>query len=120
LYLALSYEENKQTDKAILTYLKTFQVRPCRAEPLIKLAELYYKNQDYALAFLFAKQAITIPFPMHENIGVEKYWYDVIRYQLVGATAYLFQEYELGKKAVLQALQHEPNSEYLRQLLQKY
>jgi tetratricopeptide (TPR) repeat protein len=120
LYLAVSYELAGQTDKAILGYLKAFQIRPCRAEPLIKLAILYYKKQDFALSFLFVKNAANIPFPVHERGVIERLLYDFTRFEILSSTAHLFKEYELGKQATIEALRHCPNSEELQQQLRYY
>ncbi len=44
-------------------YLAAYQFRPSRAEPLYQLARLHRERGEYALAYLFARQAATIPYP---------------------------------------------------------
>jgi tetratricopeptide (TPR) repeat protein len=44
-------------------YLQAFQNRPERAEPLMHLARYHRERGDWALAHLFAKQAVEIPRP---------------------------------------------------------
>ncbi len=119
-YLAISYEQNGDLDNAILTYLKAFEIRPCRADPLIKLAALYFHKKDFALAFLFAKQAITIPLPTHEHGIIEKSLYDITRFEIVSLTAHLFHEHELGKQATIKILQNNPQSLIFKKQLQFY
>ena len=44
-------------------YLDAYQLRPCRAEPLVALTKWHNHRREWALAWLFAKTAITIPKP---------------------------------------------------------
>ncbi|MEO8135300.1 MAG: glycosyltransferase [Betaproteobacteria bacterium] len=44
-------------------YLAAYQFRPRRAESLYQLARFHRERQEYALAYLFARQAIAIPRP---------------------------------------------------------
>jgi len=48
---------------ALAAYLRAYQFRPIRAEPLYELARYYRQRGEYAVAFLFAKTAIEIPRP---------------------------------------------------------
>jgi glycosyltransferase involved in cell wall biosynthesis len=48
---------------ALAAYLRAYQFRPTRAEPLCELARHYREKAEYALAFLFANAAIQIPRP---------------------------------------------------------
>jgi tetratricopeptide (TPR) repeat protein len=44
-------------------YLEAFQRRPSRAEPLCELARYHRLRNDFALAFLYARQAAATPLP---------------------------------------------------------
>jgi hypothetical protein len=44
-------------------YLAAYQFRPCRAEPLYRLAHYHRARREFALAYLFARQAAAIPQP---------------------------------------------------------
>jgi tetratricopeptide (TPR) repeat protein len=44
-------------------YLAAYQFRPQRAEPLCQLARYHRERQEFALAYLFARQAVAIPRP---------------------------------------------------------
>jgi len=48
---------------ALAAYLRAYQFRPTRAEPLCELARHYRESGEYALAFLFARSAVEIPCP---------------------------------------------------------
>ncbi|MBY0442101.1 MAG: glycosyltransferase [Mycobacteriaceae bacterium] len=51
-------------------YLKAWNFRPTRAEPLYFIALWYRRNQEYQLGYLFAKLATEIPFPTQERLFV--------------------------------------------------
>ena len=51
-------------------YLRAWQFRPTRAEPLFEIAYHYRQQQHYRRAYLFAKSAAEIPFPEHDLIFV--------------------------------------------------
>lgn len=57
--------ERLERDYAIVVerYLEAFQNRPARAEPLMHLARYHRERGEWALAHLFARQAIEIPRP---------------------------------------------------------
>ena len=46
-------------------YLAAYQFRPTRGEPLYQLARFHRERSEFALAHLFAKQAVAIPRPAH-------------------------------------------------------
>ena len=51
-------------------YLKAWEVRPTRAEPLHDIARHYRDEQRYRLGYLFAKRAAEIPMPEHDIMWV--------------------------------------------------
>ena len=51
-------------------YLKAWEFRPTRAEPLYAIACQYRVDQRYRLGYLFAKHAAEIPFPEGEKLFV--------------------------------------------------
>lgn len=120
LYLSMIYHAAKKIDKAILSYLKTYSIRPSRAEPLIRLALLYFDEKEYYLAYLFAKQAVTMPYPTNEIGTIEKGMYDFVRYEMLSLTAHVAGDYKLGEQATIQALKQHPELEYLQKQLQFY
>lgn len=50
--------ENKQTIEE--SYLKAYEFRPTRAEPLYRLANLYRRNEDYPLGYACAAKGLTL------------------------------------------------------------
>jgi hypothetical protein len=51
-------------------YLKAWEFRPTRAEPLYHIAVHYRKHQRYQLGHLFAERAAQIPFPAEDALIV--------------------------------------------------
>jgi len=52
-------------------YLRAWNQRPCRAEPLHALAYFHRQQGNYPLAHLFARQAARTPFPDGESLFVQ-------------------------------------------------
>jgi tetratricopeptide (TPR) repeat protein len=118
--LAQVYEALDKKDEAVCSYLKAYSLRPHRAEPLIRLAQHYWKTGDNALCFLFASRALAIPYPEQDVLFVDKDLYDYTRYDLVGRSAWYVGEYAIGQTALLCALKVKPNEEYLKKNLGYY
>lgn len=56
-------------------YLRAWEFRPTRAEPLYAIAFRYRLDQRYRLGYLFAKHAAEIPFPTEDTllVGADTY-----------------------------------------------
>jgi glycosyltransferase involved in cell wall biosynthesis len=106
--------------EAISTYLEAYNMRPTRAEPLIKLAGLYLKQEKYALSYFFAEKASHIEYPAKDILFVEKYMYDFVRYDILSQCAWYVNQKEVGYEAIKKAITYDPNSEYLRKNLTFY
>lgn len=118
--LAQVYEALSQWDKALNYYMKAYSFRPCRVEPLVKVAQHYLDAGERELCYLFAKRATEVPYPSSDILFVEKDLYDLTRYDLLGISAWYLGEYEIGKQAVLQALATHPNMPHLQKNLECY
>lgn len=55
------FELLKEIEAAKVSYLKAWEYRPTRAEPLYKLAYLCRNEKEYNQAYLFAKRGLEIP-----------------------------------------------------------
>lgn len=53
-------------------YLRAWEYRPTRAEPLYEIARQYRSDQRYQLGYLFAQRAAAIPFPEQDTLFVCK------------------------------------------------
>lgn len=118
--LAQVHEALGNWDQALSNYLAAFTVRPSRAEPLIRLAHHYCQSGEYDLCFLFSRRAVEIPYPQTDTLFIDKALYDYTRYDLLGISAWYVNKFELGKLAVLKALQVCPDAPHLHANLAFY
>lgn len=65
------FELLNEINKAKIAYLKAWEYRPSRAEPLYKLALICRKNEEYRQAYLFAEAGLKIQYP-NDIIFVDK------------------------------------------------
>ncbi len=62
------FENTARWDQALFWYLDAYQYNPKRTDPLLKIANFYrLRGQNY-LAYLFAKQGASVPYPAEQNI----------------------------------------------------
>ena len=119
-YVAEIYRMIDDYEKMIFFYFKAFSMRPHRAEPLVNLADYFYNQKSYALCYLFARHACTIPYPVGEVSLVNVQDYTLNRYALLSATAYMFCDFKLGYQATLKALEKHADLQYLHKNLAYY
>lgn len=69
-------------------YLRAWEYRPSRAEPLYAIAHWYRTNQRYQLGYLFAERAAQIPEPRDDSLflGAEVYAWRALDEQAVCAS----------------------------------
>jgi glycosyltransferase involved in cell wall biosynthesis len=80
-------------------YLRAWEFRPTRAEPLFELARRYRAQQRYQLGYLFAKAGAAIPFPEHDVMAVRA---DVYQWRAITEQALCASR--IGKPAEARAL----------------
>jgi hypothetical protein len=113
--------DQKYTEEdAVSYYLKAFNMLPYRAEPLFRIACYYIRHNQHAIAYLFAIRAAQLPYPLKNCLFVENGIYDYLRYDILGQCALYVGEYAIGKAAVLQALQRDPENKHLYHNLSLY
>jgi hypothetical protein len=105
---------------ALYYYLAAHTMLPYRAEPLVRIAYYYLRNNQHVLAYLFANRSVDIPYPQNSILFVEKHTYDYLRYDILAQCAFYVGEFEVGKKAVLQALKVNPKATHLYNHLDVY
>ncbi|MDH5670851.1 MAG: glycosyltransferase family 2 protein [Myxococcales bacterium] len=93
--------------------LRAFDERPGRAEPLCVLAQYYREQGHHRAAMMLALRALSIPYPDHDLLFIEKQVYDWRLWQEIMICAYYAgdEHHELGLSACerLQAQRgHEP------------
>ena len=68
--IAECYENQGKWDQALIWYLKAYQYHPSRAEPLYRIANHYRKAGENHLAYLFAKQGSSVPYPKDQVLFI--------------------------------------------------
>ncbi len=87
--------------RALRHYLDAFLMRPCRAEPLVRIAVHYINQNIYDLAFLYSYIACQMPYPS-DVLFVEKELYDRVRFETF-AKAALKVDLEIPERICKQA-----------------
>jgi hypothetical protein len=105
---------------ALNYYLIAHGLLAYRAEPLFRIACYYIRNNQHAIAYLFACRAAELPFPQHDSLFVEKKIYDYLRYDILGQCALYAGEINIGKAAVLKAMESAPDDPCLHHNLAIY
>jgi glycosyltransferase involved in cell wall biosynthesis len=105
---------------ALWYYLQAYAMRPCRIEPLIRIAQHYMSQKDYATAFLFAWRACETPYPTNEILFVSKDMYHYTRYDIVAQCGLNIGEYNKGLQAIHKALEYCPEDQHFKELLKIY
>ena len=101
-------------------YIKAYELRPHRAEPLIKIAWHYHNTKDMATSYIFTKRACELEYPCNDVLFVEKNMYDFDRYRLLGINAYYVNDFKAGEEAVRKALAVRPGDSALEYDLSCY
>lgn len=107
----LSKIDNKFTwHMAFDYYMKAHQLRPHRAEPLIKISEHYWpdtpnkEGSNIPASYLFARRTLDLEYPKNDTLFIDKDIYDFGRYEAVSKAAWHVGEYEMGQQATLNAI----------------
>ena len=117
LYEFLSLQEDKsKTEKesdwnnAQTYYLKAYEFRPSRIEPLVRIAQHHFNPQ---LKYMFAKQACTVPMST-DLLFVEHPLYNFDRWDQLGIGAWYMEKYVEGYDAVMRAIKIKPHLTHLK------
>lgn len=98
-------------------FLDAYNYRPCRAEPLFHIAQIYRQKFNMpALAYLFARAAADIPFPAQDILFVADGIYKYGILDEVAATAFYAGYPVVGYDACMKLLQENyiPKTEIAR------
>lgn len=120
--MAEHLEQQEPTDwmLPLYNYIRAFAMYPHRAEPLIALSKYFLEKGDHHTAFVFAQRACQIPYPKDDILFVEKYFYDYIRWDVLGQCAWYVGYFDMGEDAVQSALKAQPDKIHLHENLEIY
>ncbi len=103
----LSFTDKSYTwDMAFSYYSIAHKILPHRAEPLIRIAEHYWSDagSNIPLCYLFAKRACELPYPEHDYLFINPYFYNFKRYEVLSNAALSMQDWQIGEAATRHAL----------------
>ena len=98
--------QEKPINEVGAEFLEAFNLRPTRAEPLWFLSRMYRMNNKPAVAYLYARMALEIPFPQHDILFIQD---DVYKWGVldeVGATAFYANQPHVGYEACKRLLEN--------------
>jgi len=93
---------------------------PHRAEPLYDIACHFMEEKNYPVAYLFARRACEVSFPTRDVLPFDVELYRFLRWDLLGAAALRFGDFDLGEVGIRKALEARPNEERLLESLRFY
>lgn len=104
-------------DEIVNGYIKAFQSRPTRVEPLYYLANYYRNNKEYELGYRTAKIGSSVPLPK-DILFVANWIYDYGMLLEQSVNAYWVGNYEESQKISLDLLKKSTLPEDMRALVQ--
>ena len=90
---------NRPWEEAQDHFLQAYNLRPHRAAPLYQLSRIHRQNNNPVIAYLFAKQAATIPFPQGDILFLAHDVYEWMCYDELAATAFYANDMMAGLEA---------------------
>lgn len=84
--------------ESLAAYLRAYQYRPSRAEPLYELSRRYRELNEYHVAYLFASKAASIPCPK-DSLFLDSSTYDWRANDELSISAYYTGDYEISLAA---------------------
>lgn len=106
----------KPLEETAAAFLDAFAARPTRAEPLWFLARMYRMNNKPAIAYLYARMGLEIPYPQQDILFIQD---DVYKWGIldeVGASAYYANQPHVGYEACKRLIEQKliPEAHYPR------
>lgn len=103
--LNIGGKENEK--EAVEWYHRAFQEEAGRREPLISLAEYYFKNKDWQRVLCYCAAALKID--MNGYYANNKYHYTHVPHELMAEAYWCLSKKNDGKKEILKALSYSPD-----------
>lgn len=103
---------NHSIEETIYLYLKSLETSckyfNCpRAEPCIRIAEIYLKNDNKLMAHTFIKQACQSIYPNDCSLFVDGHIYDYTRWHMLGITGFYVNDSDMGFIGTLLAYKNQ-------------
>jgi len=124
VYCAMLYKGDThillcQPKEAVSVWLDAYQHDPTRSEALGRLATHYRTVGQHQLAMLFTHKGLTIPFPKHRVLFIEKPIYDYKLWYELSISAYYTGDKDMGKKACEKIISIPTTPEFIKESTKK-
>jgi glycosyltransferase involved in cell wall biosynthesis len=110
--------------ETIHEFMSAFSIRPVRAEPLVEVSKIYRSLEKPAAAYVFAKQAVEMPYPEHDILFLSEDIYSYGALDEISATAYYaghaLEGYNATKKLLEDKLIPEAHTERVKKNFEQY
>jgi tetratricopeptide (TPR) repeat protein len=113
--IGMCYESLKETGNMLEAFMKAYQLRPWRAEPLYHIAR-YYKNasqNEHWNAMIYFKQVSEMPFPHQDVLFIDKDIYNFHNDNDMCISAFYTNEKRLGYKSIQRLLRNVNVPDYI-------
>ena len=115
---------NEPPETTIHEYMHAFNIRPVRAEPLVEISRIYRSIERPAAAYVFAKQAVELPYPKQDILFISEDVYTYGALDEISATAYYaghaLEGYNATKKLLEEKLIPEAHIERVKTNFEQY
>lgn len=115
---------NDPPQETIHEFMSAFSIRPVRAEPLVEVSKIYRSLEKPAAAYVFAKQAVELPYPKEDILFISEDVYSYGALDEISATAYYaghaLEGYNATKKILEDKLIPEPHLERVKKNFEQY
>ena len=91
--------EKEPFDTIVGEFIKAYNTRPIRAEPLVEISRMYRMNDMAAAAYPFAKVAAELPYPAQDILFISEDVYRFTALDELGAVAFYAGKAEDGYEA---------------------
>ena len=116
--IGMCYESLKETGNMLDAYMKAYQLRPWRAEPLYHIAR-YYRNaspNEHWNAMIYFQQVSKISFPHQDLLFVDKDIYNFHNDNDMSISAFYTNNQEVGYKCIQRLLRNANIPDYITSL----
>ena len=115
---------NDPPQETIHEFMSAFSIRPVRAEPLIEVSKIYRSLEKPGAAYVFAKQAVELPYPQNDILFISEDVYSYGALDEISATAYYaghaLEGYNATKKLLEDKLIPEAHIERVKKNFEQY
>lgn len=108
IYIGDCYLKLENEEEAVKWYHRAFQEEAGRREPLIKLAEFYFRKKDWQRTVCYCKAALEIP--MSGYYANNKFHYTHVPHELLAEAYWCLGRKEDAQREIVRAVKYTPDN----------